>query len=153
MQDHAPIHSPVTRVVHVPTVLLRDMQLQASRLERSVSWCVALAWTLCAEDVRSWRSDDPTEPSRLLQGRKRPETMTIPSSTWRQLANESARLDRSPSWLVQQAWVAARPKVREVPLERRSEPERRSSPDPRMFPPRPEGRRSSHGRRVSDPDF
>jgi hypothetical protein len=38
-----------------------------------------------------------------------------------------------------------------VPLDRRSEPERRSGPDRRMFPPRPESRRSSHGRRASDP--
>ena len=39
----------------------------------------------------------------------------------------------------------------EAPLDRRSEPDRRSSPDRRMFPPRPESRRSSHGRRASDP--
>lgn len=114
MQDHERIVSPMTRVVHVPTPMLRDMQKQASRLDRSVSWCVALAWTLAADDVRSWRADDATESSRLLQGRKRPETMTIPGSTWRQLADESARLDRSASWLVQQTWLAARPKVLEA---------------------------------------
>jgi uncharacterized small protein (TIGR04563 family) len=114
MQDHERIVSPMTRVVHVPTPMLRDMQNQAGRLDRSVSWCVALAWTLAADEVRGWRADDVTGTSRLLQGRKRPETMTIPGSTWRQLADESARLDRSPSWLVQQTWLAARPKVLEA---------------------------------------
>jgi hypothetical protein len=94
--------------------MLRDMQNQASRLDRSVSWCVALAWTLAAEEVRAWRADDATETSRLLKGRKRPETMTMSGSTWRQLASESARLDRSPSWLVQQTWLAARTKVLEA---------------------------------------
>jgi len=114
MQDYERISSPLTRVVHVPTPMLRDMQKQASRLDRSVSWCVSLAWTLAAEEVRAWRADDPTETSQLLKGSKRQETMTVPASTWRQLANESARLDRSPSWLVQQTWLAARPKVLEA---------------------------------------
>lgn len=116
MMDHAFTKLPMTRVVHVPTAMLHDMQQQASRLERSVSWCVALAWTLAAEEVRSWRADDRTAPSRLLEGWKRPETLTVPTSTWTQLATESARLDRSTSWLVQQTWIAARPKVLEAEL-------------------------------------
>ena len=38
-----------------------------------------------------------------------------------------------------------------VPLDRRSEPDRRGIQDRRMFPPRPELRRASHGRRTTDP--
>ena len=92
-------------VVHVPTPMLRDMQKQAQRLDRSVSWCVRMAWNMAAADIRSWSAHDPTPQSRLLKGRKRSESMTMPPTTWSELTVEAARLDRSRSWLVQQAWL------------------------------------------------
>lgn len=95
-------------VVHVPTPMLRDMQKQAERLDRSVSWCVRMAWDMAAKDMRAWSAHEPTPQSRLLRGRRRPESMSLPSATWCELSEEAARLDRSRSWVVQQAWLVAR---------------------------------------------
>jgi uncharacterized small protein (TIGR04563 family) len=97
------------RAVHLPTPMLEDMRKQARRLEQSVSWCVHTAWTLASADVQTWSQHDRAAEHRLLGGRRRPEPMVLPEGIWQQLTAESARLDRSPSWLVQQAWLAARP--------------------------------------------
>ena len=98
-------------VVHVPTPMLRDMQKQAKRLDQSVSWCVRMAWNMASPDIRRWSAHDPTPQSRLLRGRKRAEAMSMPSNMWFELSREAARLDRSRSWLVQQAWLLARPEL------------------------------------------
>jgi uncharacterized small protein (TIGR04563 family) len=89
--------------------MLNDIEKYAIRLERPTSWCVRLAWSLAASEIERFTSDDGTVNSRLFNGNREPQPMALPSRTWRTIRHEAARLDRSPSWIVQQAWRIARP--------------------------------------------
>jgi hypothetical protein len=97
------------RTLHVPTPMLRDMQKQATRFDRNVSWCIRMAWDMASRQIGDCRQEDRPLRSPLLRGRKRPLAVKLPATTWQNLVDEGARLDRSQSWLVQQAWLAARP--------------------------------------------
>lgn len=59
---------------------------------------------------------------------KRKQSLYFPSDMLQEIQQEAARLDRSLSWIVQQAWKRARARMTEFPS---SNDESESLPDPR----------------------
>ena len=59
---------------------------------------------------------------------KRKQSLYFPEDMLKEIQHEAARLDRSLSWIVQQAWKRARAPIRGFPSSN-DEPE--SLPDPR----------------------
>lgn len=59
---------------------------------------------------------------------KRKQSLYFPEDMLKEIQHEGARLDRSLSWIVQQAWKLARTPIREFPS---SNDEPASLPDPR----------------------
>lgn len=59
---------------------------------------------------------------------KRKQSLYFPEEMLKEIQHEGQRLDRSLSWIVQQAWKLARTPIREFPS---SNDETESLPDPR----------------------
>src|SRR5690606_6247300 len=72
---------PAIQVVSLPTPILRDIEHHAARLERSVSWCLRMAWSL-AGDLEA----EPAAPKRLRGGRHRGVRVVMPLTAWRAVA-------------------------------------------------------------------
>ncbi len=103
-----------THVLHVPTPMLRDMERHAEKLGRDVSYCARMAWSIAGTEVTEPETTEVARASRLMAGRKRRVSIQLPLSTWHHLTAEAERLDRSRSWLLQRAWLAARPRLRDA---------------------------------------
>ncbi len=99
------------QVLHVPTPMLRDMEKCGRRLSRDVSYAVRMGWSIGCAEVADPELDEIAKASRLMAGRKRPVAIALPMSTWLHLTMEAERRDRSKSWLVQRAWLAARRQI------------------------------------------
>lgn len=50
-----------------------------------------------------------------MAGDKRKQSFYVPGDMLAELQAEAVRQDRSLSWLVQQAWKVARPKISQLP--------------------------------------
>ena len=99
--------SPCT--FHLPSVMLKDIETYALHVERPTGWCVRMAWSLAALEIEGYSADDSTVETGLFSGLRQPQPVALTDGTWRTIRQEAARLDRSPSWVVQQAWRIARP--------------------------------------------
>lgn len=104
-------HRHGTVTLQIPTPMLRDLERCAERVGQSVSWCLCTAWTIAAEAIAQDGDGGLPREHHLLKGRRRPTSVELPFSTWRTLTLETERLDRSRSWLLQRAWLVARPEV------------------------------------------
>ena len=102
-QHLVPSVEPAWQIVQLSTPILRDLEQCAARLDQSVSWCLRMAWSL-AGDLEV----EPAAPKRLRGGRHRPVRIVMPMTTWRAIAATAESLDRSRSWLLARAWLAAR---------------------------------------------
>jgi len=101
------------RVLELPHRLLADVRKHATRLERSLGWCLWMAWCLSrVEHDASALAALPNEG--LLDGCQRPERVEMPPGTWTRLTQEAKRLDRPRAWLVARAWVLARERFLEA---------------------------------------
>lgn len=103
-----------TQVLHVPTPMLRDMEKYADKLGRDVSFCARMAWSIGCSEVADPEIRTRAEESRLMSGKKRPVSIELPMSTWKHLTVEAERQDRSRSWMLQRAWIAARKSMLEA---------------------------------------
>ncbi len=104
-------HELSSQTLHFPTPVLRDMEKYASRLDRSVSWCARMAWSIACGEIASADALARIQQSRLLSGRKRPVRIELPMSTWLHVTMEAEQLDRSRSWLLTRSWLLARPRL------------------------------------------
>lgn len=64
----------------------------------------------------------PREPTRThtMSGNKggsdkRKQSLYFPEAMLQEIKDEAARLDRSLSWVVQRAWMLARPQIKKIP--------------------------------------
>jgi len=96
--------------MHFPTPMLRDIHKYAERLEQSVSWCIRTAWCIASGDLQRTDHMEKIADHRLLRGKRKPEVIELPLTFWFDATLESERLDRSKSWLLQRAWLLARPR-------------------------------------------
>lgn len=103
-----------TQTLHFPAVLLADVQATAGRLRRSVSWCLHTAWCVAAAELECTGGIEEVRDSALLGGDMARHRVELPLLTWRHLTEESERLDRSKSWLLQRAWLIARVRLADV---------------------------------------
>ena len=101
--------SEMSFTFHLPSAMLADIEKYSDRLQRSSGWCLRMAWGLAAPEIERLHADDLTIQNRILSGNRHPQPVALPPPTWDTIREEAARLDRSPSWLVQQAWRIARP--------------------------------------------
>ena len=97
------------QTLHFPKAIIDDVQQFAARLDRSLGWCMWMAWCLA-----SLRMDEATlaelQEDERLGGLKQAERIELPLGTWRHLTRQSERLDRSKSWLMARACLIARPR-------------------------------------------
>jgi hypothetical protein len=91
--------------------MLRDMEKQAQRLGKDVSFCARMAWSIACGEIADPVVAELAKGHRLMAGRKRPVPISLPLSTWLHVTIEAERLDRSRSWMLQRAWLIARPRI------------------------------------------
>ena len=94
-----------------PEGMLRAIQAQASRLDRSLSWVVQKAW-IVAKGPTSPATGDNGLPR---DGDRRKQSIYLPIEIYAELA-EAAK-DRSMSWLVQRALTTSWPTITTLPPE------------------------------------
>jgi hypothetical protein len=97
------------QLLHFPLPLLTEVRHFAAEIDRSVGWCLWMAWCLAVLEHAEGAS--PLVDTEVPDGEKIPEQVTMPLGTWRHVTREAERLDRSKSWLLARAWVAARPRM------------------------------------------
>ena len=100
------------QTLHFPTPVLEEVRVFASGIDRSVGWCLWMAW--CLAVLEDAEGASPLVTTDLPDGDKEAEQVTMPLGTWRHLTREAERLDRSKSWLLARAWVAARPRMNDA---------------------------------------
>jgi uncharacterized small protein (TIGR04563 family) len=96
-----------------PEGMLRAIQAQASRLDRSLSWVVQKAW-IVAKGSTSPPADDNGLPR---DGDRRKQSIYLPIEIYAELAEVAAREDRSMSFLVQRALTTSWPTITTLPPE------------------------------------
>ncbi|MCA9624475.1 MAG: hypothetical protein KC731_35875 [Myxococcales bacterium] len=97
--------------LHLPEEVLHDVEAFAESLDRSVGWCLWMAWCTAvveAGDAASLAHEEVPEGERLAT------EVVMPLGTWRHVTEEAERLDRSKSWLLCRAWLAARDRMHGV---------------------------------------
>jgi uncharacterized small protein (TIGR04563 family) len=95
-----------------PEDLLREMQAEAARLDRSVSWIVEKAWTIATSSTPIVRGRRPPH-----DGPRRKHSVYLSIALYDQLASAAAREDRSMSALAQRAIVTAWPTLTSLPAD------------------------------------
>jgi hypothetical protein len=98
-------------VLHLPTPMLRELERYAARLDRDVSYCLRMAWSIAGGEVDAPETDAMASESRLMAGKRRPVSIELSLSCWMHVTLEAERLDRSRSWIIQRAWLAARHRI------------------------------------------
>jgi uncharacterized small protein (TIGR04563 family) len=95
--------------IYWPEAMLRTIQEEAVRLDRSLSYVVQSAWKAAGNQVAT---SEHAELSLLIaefQGDKRKQTLFFPAEMLQEIADQARRLDASLSFVVQCAWMLARP--------------------------------------------
>lgn len=98
--------------IHLPASVLAEVRRYAATIDRSVGWCLWMAWCLAV-------ADEPNGAGALIDvdvpdGDKEAESVVLPLGTWRHVTKEAERLDRSKSWLLSRAWISARPRMNDA---------------------------------------
>jgi len=98
--------------LHFPASVLAEARRYAATIDRSVGWCLWMAWCLAVlEEPDGAAALDGVE---VPEGDKEAESVVMPLGTWRHVTKEAERLDRSKSWLLSRAWIAARPRMNDA---------------------------------------
>jgi uncharacterized small protein (TIGR04563 family) len=101
---------------YFPEDLLREIQQEASRQDRSMSWIVQKAWILSKTRITSdSREALAGHIRRTTDTTKRKQTLYFPGDMLDALEDQSARLDSSNSFVVQIAYALARTDIRGLP--------------------------------------
>jgi uncharacterized small protein (TIGR04563 family) len=96
-----------------PESMLRVLQEQAHRLDRSLSWVVQKALAVSGAGTSA-----PTEDGALPRvGARCKQSVYLPIEIWAELHERADREDRSMSSLVQQALAGAWPAITKLPAE------------------------------------
>jgi uncharacterized small protein (TIGR04563 family) len=109
-----------------PETILRHIKAEATRMDRSLSWCVQKAWLLARVELSRLEpgAAHPRAEERYSQlfaaadggaGSVRKQTMFFPDEMMLEIAAEAARLDRSQSWLLHRAWSLALDEIATYP--------------------------------------
>jgi uncharacterized small protein (TIGR04563 family) len=94
-----------------PEEMLRALQAQAIRLDRSISSLVQNAWIVGASS-----SDDPAAGGGLPRdGKAHKRSVYLPIGIYAEVAEIAAREDRSMSWVMRRALARAWPKITSLP--------------------------------------
>jgi uncharacterized small protein (TIGR04563 family) len=89
-----------------PEVVLEEIQKEALRTDRSMSYVVQLAWTFVVDRVKALR--DRNEAARYMvprAGAPKKQPIFFPGEMLIEIEDEAARLEVSMSWVVQLAWA------------------------------------------------
>jgi uncharacterized small protein (TIGR04563 family) len=101
--------------IYLPGTLFDDLQGEAARLDRSLSWMVQRAWIEARDRIRG-ASRDVLAPQLLaFDGAPVTQSLYVPASMLVEIEEEAARLDSSKSWLVRLAWSLARAVIAALP--------------------------------------
>jgi len=107
------------QALYFPETMLQDIQDQATRLDRSLSWCAQYAWR--RQRARFVDGPIPDMFDKLpYDGDKCKQTLYFPEDMLVEIQNEAVRLDHSLSWLIQRAWHWTRDEIAQMPDARNS---------------------------------
>jgi uncharacterized small protein (TIGR04563 family) len=111
----------VEQSIYWPALMLTDIKGQANRLNNSLFWATERAWSLGRARLLALtdatQADHPKggafqlNATELLDGPKYKQTLDFPFAMWRELTELAERLKRSTSWVLQRAWLLARPEI------------------------------------------
>jgi len=102
--------------LYFPEDMLREIQEEANRQDRSLSWIVQQAWKIALGQRRDrdWRSLRPG--ARVVSANDaRKQSLYFPDEMLNEIQTQAQRLDRSLSWVVQQAWKISKTELRKIP--------------------------------------
>lgn len=99
--------------LYFPEGMLRAIEAEATRLDRSVSWVVERAW-LVASGATSPVIDDRAPPR---DGPRVKRSIYVPLAMHDELTRAAVREDRSMSFFVQRAILVAWPTLTALPAD------------------------------------
>lgn len=105
--------TPVQQALFFPAPVLVDIQAEAARQDRNLSWLIQHAWQMAREriaaaDVATYRRE--LAPS--LQGESRKQTLYLPGPMFDDIKAQAERFNCSLSSVVLAAWKLAAPAIR-----------------------------------------
>ncbi|MBM4360731.1 MAG: hypothetical protein FJ096_21705 [Deltaproteobacteria bacterium] len=103
----------VDQALWYPSSMLEEMKAIAASLGTTPAWVLEQSWALARPEVhklegnRSWRAER-LFAKRYGESDKVKHVLTLSTSTMDEIKTQSARLDRSMSWLVARCFCVAR---------------------------------------------
>lgn len=109
----------VERALYFPEPMMAMVQAEASRLDRSWSYVVQLAWKHARAAIQALPDRDAAAPLRTphLDASKVMQTLIFPTEMLVEIEAEAARFDSSQSWVVQLALSLAAPAIAAMPAK------------------------------------
>ncbi len=97
------------QTLYWPAAMLQQILDEATRLDRSLSWCIQTAWDHARGEIARLAPQDDhpvAQPlmASFLGGEKRKQSLFFSEETLREIEDEATRHDRSLSWIVECAW-------------------------------------------------
>jgi uncharacterized small protein (TIGR04563 family) len=120
----------VEQALHWPAPMLAHIEREALRLGRTSGWCVEKAWSLARAELSTvGPSGKHTQAEEIFTARygsgggsKQKGVVTLSEGVREALKLESARLDRSMSWVAQRSWCIAADAIAAMPKGKRAKP-------------------------------
>lgn len=97
--------------LNIPASLWAQLEAEAVRLDRPVSWVAQRAWRIARDTMQQQPTVEPVTASDT----KSRVNIYFDAETVGDLEAECVRLDRSASWLLIHAWRIARERVMSLP--------------------------------------
>ena len=103
------------QALYFPESMLQEIQDQAVRLDRSLSWCVQYAWKRQRDRFAGPLPDEDHGGALAYSGDKRKQTLIFPTEMLAEIQDAAVRLDHSLSWLIHRAWHWTRAEIAQLP--------------------------------------
>jgi len=103
--------------LYFPEPMLDEIQDEATRLDKSMSWIVQKAWVLTREVIARTPDRDAAAALRSepVVSTKRRQTLYYPGEMLVEMEAEATRFDSSMSWVMQLALELSRPAIAALP--------------------------------------
>ncbi|MGE0549262.1 MAG: hypothetical protein AB7O24_23270 [Kofleriaceae bacterium] len=103
------------QAIYLPETLLHDIEHQAVRTDRSLSWVVQEAWKISRDSVVALPSRDAARAIVRHHDRTRKRKLHFPGEMLVEMEDVAERLGCSISWIVQAAYAIARSSIAALP--------------------------------------
>ena len=103
------------QTLYFPRKMLTEIQNEASRQDRSMSYIVQFAWKNSVNQIASSDRSALSANAPSYGDDKQEQALYFPESMLADIQGQAVRLDTSLSWVVQAAFVLAREAIAALP--------------------------------------